>query len=102
VWPNNPDSEDNKQFAKEGAVLPTIWDWFCLQKYHESGGDTVIYVGEREATIQLMPDATGADCGFCSSRKFQLYLQEHYKLEAELECPRWWMKEDDVTIWKRL
>ncbi|KAL7430242.1 hypothetical protein ACHAXH_001286, partial [Discostella pseudostelligera] len=102
VWPNNPDSDDNKQFAKEGAVLPTIWDWFCLQKYHESGGDTVIYVGEREATIQLMPDATGADCGFCSSRKFQLYLQEHYKLEAELECPRWWMKEDDVTIWKRL
>lgn len=101
VWPNNPDSEDNKHFAKEGTKLPTIWDWDCLERYHELGGDTVIYVGEREAKIELMPGA-GVDCGFCSSRKFQLYLQENYKLEADLKCPRWWMKEDDVTIWKRL
>ena len=102
VWPNNPDSEDNKQFASEGSILPKIWDWKCLERYHELGGDTVIYVGERETKIELLPDATGADCGFCSSRKFQTFLQDHYKLEAEMECPRWWMKEDDVTIWKRI
>ncbi len=101
VWPNNSDSEDNKQFATKGPILPTIWDSECLERYYALGGDTVIYVGEREAKIELMPDAKGADCGFCSSRKFQTFLQDHYKLEAELECPRWWMKEDDVTIWKR-
>lgn len=101
VWPNNPDSEDNKHVAVEGPVLPKIWDLECLERYHKFGGDTVIYVGERETKIKLMPDATNADCGFCSSRKFQIFLQDHYKLEAEFECPRWWMKEDDVTVWKR-
>ena len=65
------------------------------------GGETVIYVGERESKIELAPDATDGDCGFCSSRNFQKYLEEHYDLKAELACPRWWMKEDDVTIWKR-
>mmetsp|Transcript_12985 Transcript_12985/g.27578 ORF Transcript_12985/g.27578 Transcript_12985/m.27578 type:complete len:660 (-) Transcript_12985:715-2694(-) len=100
VWPNNPDAEDNEHVA-DGSSLPPIWDLECLERYHELGGDTVIFVGEREAKIQLMPDATNTDCGFCASRKFQLYLQSHYELEAELECPRWWMKEDDVTIWKR-
>ena len=101
VWPNNSDSEDNKQFATKGSILPTIWDLDCIERYYALGGDTVIYVGEREAKIELMPHAKGADCGFCSSRKFQTFLQDHYRLEAELECPRWWMKEDDVTIWKR-
>lgn len=101
VWPNNPDAQDNAHVTVGGSILPEIWDLDCLQRYHEMGGSTVIYVGEREAKIELMPDATDADCGFCASRKFQQFLQEHYELEAELECPRWWMKEDDVTIWKR-
>lgn len=101
VWPNNPDDIDNKHVAVEGPTLPPIWDIDCLQTYHDSGGDTVIYVGERESNIKLMDSATGSDCGFCSSRKFQTFLQEHYELTAELKCPQWWMKEDDVTIWKR-
>lgn len=103
VWPNNPDAEDNQHVAGEGGPkLPDIWDIDCLEWYHQSGvGDMVIYVGEREAKIELMHDATGPDCGFCSSRKFQTFLQEHYELVAELECPRWWMKVDDVTVWKR-
>lgn len=101
VWPNNPDAEDNKHVAAEGPKLPEIWDLECLERYHQSGGGTVIYAGERETKIDLMKGATDADCGFCSSRKFQIFLQEHYELVAEFECPRWWMKEDDVTVWKR-
>lgn len=101
VWPNNPDSQDNKHLLVGEAALPDVWDIECLQRYHNSGGETVIYAGERETKIELMEDATAPDCGFCSSRKFQQFLQEHFDLVAELECPRWWTKEDDVTIWKR-
>ncbi|KAL9190802.1 hypothetical protein ACHAXT_000508 [Thalassiosira profunda] len=101
AWPNNPDAEDNPHVAVEGSTLPPVWDLECLQRYYELGGSTVIYVGERESEIELLPDAIGPDCGFCSSRKFQLFLHEHFVLEAELKCPQWWMKEDDVTIWKR-
>jgi len=101
VWPNNPDAEDNKHVALMSSMLPETWDLECLVRYHEFGGRTVIYVGERETKIQLMPYATDKDWGFCASRKFQYFLQDHYDLEAEIECPRWWMKEDDVTIWKR-
>jgi len=100
VWPNNPDAVDNSHVAIEGSTLPDIWDIDCLQKYHESGGETVIYCGESESKIELMDGAT-PDCGFCSSRKFQTFLQENYALEVELKCPQWWMKVDDVTIWKR-
>lgn len=100
VWPNNPDNVDNPHVG-ENAVLPPIWDINCLQKYYDLGGQTVIYVGEREEKIQLLPNAVGSDCGFCGSRKFQQFLLEKFDLEAEIECPKWWMKEDDVTVWKR-
>ncbi|KAL7533952.1 hypothetical protein ACHAXR_005548 [Thalassiosira sp. AJA248-18] len=101
VWPNNPDAEDNKHVAVEGSILPQIWDLECLQRYHKMGGGTVIFVGERQEKIDLMPDAADVDCGFCASRKFQIFLRDNYDLHAELSNPRWWMKEDDVTIWKR-
>jgi hypothetical protein len=102
VWPNNPDEVDNMHVAAQGGPkLPNIWDLECLERYHASGGNVVIYAGEREAKIELMEGAGGADCGFCSSRKFQNYLLEHYDLVAEFECPRWWMKEDDITMWER-
>ncbi|KAL7461395.1 hypothetical protein ACHAXS_001815 [Conticribra weissflogii] len=101
VWPNNPDAEDNEHLVIEGSNLPPLWDVECLRKYYEVGGRTVIYVGEREERIQLMSDATGPDCGFCASRKFQQFLKDHFLLEVTLECPKWWMKEDDVTVWRR-
>jgi hypothetical protein len=101
VWPNNPDADDNRHVMAEGPKLPEIWDLSCLKRYHRCGGNVVIYAGERETKIELMKGATGPDCGFCSSRKFQIFLAEHYELVAEFECPRWWMKEDDVTVWKR-
>jgi hypothetical protein len=101
VWPNNPDATDNPHVAVGGSSLPPAWDFDCLQKYHEVGGKIVIYAGEREAKVQNMSDATSPDCGFCATRKFQIFLQTHFNLKAEFECPKWWMKEDDVTVWVR-
>lgn len=101
VWPNNPDAEDNEHLVIKGSDLPPLWDVECVQKYYEAGGRTVIYAGEREDKIQLMSNASGPDCGFCSSRKFQKFLKDHFVLDVALECPKWWMKEDDVTIWRR-
>lgn len=101
AWPNNPDAEDNAHVAVGQSALPAVWDTECLERYHSRGGDTVVFAGEREAKIRLMPCATAPDCGFCASREFQLFLRRNYELEAELECPQWWQKEDDVTIWKR-
>ena len=102
VWPNNPDHVDNAHVNLEAeSILPPIWDIDCLQRYYELGGQTVIYVGEREENIPLVSDATGPDCGFCGSRAFQQFLLENFNLKAVIECPRWWMKEDDVTVWTR-
>ncbi len=102
VWPNNPDDVDNPHVRVEGeTMLPPIWDIDCLKRYFDLGGQTVIYVGEREDKIPLTSYATGPDCGFCGSRKFQQFLSEHFELKAVIECRKWWMKEDDVTVWKR-
>jgi len=102
VWPNNPDDIDNPHVRLEGeSVLPPVWDIDCLQRYYDLGGQTVIYIGEREEKIQLSSEATGPDCGFCGSRKFQQFLWENFELKAVIDCPKWWMKEDDVTVWKR-
>jgi len=102
VWPNNPDDVDNPHVRVEGeTMLPPIWDIDCLRRYYDFGGQTVIYVGEREEKMPLVSDATGPDCGFCGSRKFQQFLCEHFELKAVIECRKWWMKEDDVTVWKR-
>ncbi|EED94815.1 predicted protein [Thalassiosira pseudonana CCMP1335] len=101
VWPNNPDNEDNPHVAVEGFNLPPVWDLECLQTYYNVGGKTIIYVGEREDKINLMHGASASDCGFCSSRAFQRFLKEKFELTAEIECPTWWMKNDDITIWKR-
>lgn len=102
VWPNNPDDIDNAHVRLEGeTILPPIWDIDCLQRYYDLGGQTVIYVGEREENIPLVSDATNPDCGFCGSRKFQQFLCDNFELEAVIECRKWWMKEDDVTVWRR-
>ena len=102
VWPNNPDAIDNPHLAVGVESLPELWDYECIKRYHEIGGTIVIYVGERGENIDLISDATAQDWGFCASRKFQDFLTTNFKLKTKLECPRWWMKEDDVTVWERL
>ena len=101
VWPNNADYVDNPHLAEYDHTPLPVWDIDCLNACLEAGGKTVIYVGEREDRIQVLPSATGPDCGFCSSRQFQQTLTKCFVLEERLDCPRWWLKDDDVTIWKR-
>jgi hypothetical protein len=101
VWPNNPDAIDNPHVAVDDANLPKVWDFECLQRYYDMGGKTVIYVGERNANIELISTATAPDWGFCASKMFQQFLETNFQLTASLENPKWWMKEDDVTVWSR-
>lgn len=102
VWPNNPDAVDNPHLAVGANSFPELWDYECIKMYHEIGGATVIYVGERGENIDLNSDATTKDWGFCASKKFQEFLVTNFKLKTNLECPKWWMKEDDITVWERL
>jgi len=104
VWPNNADHIDNPHLydaSSPSSSTQPVWDADCLTAYMDAGGQTVIYVGEREDKIELEDDATAPDCGFCSSRRFQQMLKDEFVLEEQLACPCWWMKEDDVTMWRR-
>jgi len=100
VWPNNPDREDNPHLYDKKKELPPVWDAECLSGYLQSGGSTVIYVGEREETIQVLPEKS-RDCGVSSSRRFQELLQQNFDLVEQYTIPKWFRCADDVTIWKR-
>lgn len=99
VWPNNPDRMDNPQFH-HGEDIPSVWDMDCLTHYMACGGQTVIYVGEREDRILTLPNSS-PDCGICASRRFQGMLQEHFEMIEQVDIPHWYWAEDDATIWKR-
>ena len=104
VWPNNADHIDNPHIydaSSSNSSSQPVWDADCLTAYMDAGGQTVIYVGEREEQIELDDEATAPDCGFCSSRRFQQMLKDEFVLEEHLACPCWCLKEDDVTIWRR-
>ena len=95
VWPNNPE-------AAGEVGQPPVWDTDCLTAYLDAGGHTVIYVGEREASIRekLMPGAT-ADSGVSSSLDFQELLIERCELVERVVIPTWrpWHS-DDLTVWR--
>jgi hypothetical protein len=99
IWPNNPDHLDNPQHHQEGTTTLPIWDVDCLRAYLDAGGSMVIYVGERQAQIQVRRDFP-PDVGMSSSKKFQTTLQEKFTLVEQLDIPVWWGV-DDVTVWKR-
>ena len=104
VWPNNADHIDNPHLydpTSSSSSPQPVWDAGCLSAYMDAGGQTVIYVGEREDKIELDDEATAPDCGFCSSRRFQQMLKDDFVLEEQLICPCWWLKKDDITIWRR-
>lgn len=98
VWPNNPDREDSHLY--EGEPLPPVWDADCLEDYLEVGGTTVIYVGEREDTINVIQGAP-RDCGTSSSRRFQRILKKEFDLLEQHTIPQWFKCKDDLTIWQR-
>ena len=99
IWPNNPDAEDNPRFAVDAAAHP-IWDADCLQAFLAAGGQTVIYVGERETEITVEPGAH-PDSGITGSRRFQTMLGEHFTLAQRVAIPNWYTTVDDLTVWVR-
>ena len=99
VWPNNPDKIDNPHLY-EGEVLPPVWDADCLSEYMKAGGETVVFVGEREDTIHVLPGKP-PDCGSSASRRFQTMLKEKFDLVESHKIPNWLLSQDDATIWVR-
>ncbi len=99
VWPDNADKWDNPHLY-HGEATPPIWDFECLMRYINCGGQTVIYVGEREDAIITLPNSQ-PDCGVCSTRRFQQILKEHFDLTDRVMIPTWYIFSDDATIWKR-
>lgn len=102
--PNNPDYIDNIQYSY-GSHDNTIiaWDYTCLEAYIRAGGQTVIFVGEREENIKLMKHALQnniKDSGMCATRQFQSMLKQYFTLQEQITIPTWW-NVDDLTIWKR-
>ena len=80
-----------------------MWDYTCLEAYFHAGGETVIFVGEREENIKLMKHAVKRnmkDSGMCATRKFQSMLKTYFSLQEQITIPTWW-NVDDLTIWKR-
>ena len=71
-----------------------------LAAYVAAGGQTVVYVGERESQLVLTRDAR-AECGASSSRAFQRMLAQYYELADEVPIPRWPFNADDLTVWRR-
>ena len=108
VWPNNPDEIDNPHLhersrrcsSRGGGGLPPVWDADCLSSYVLAGGQTVVYVGEREEQIALPLGAT-RECGASASRRFQEMLAEHFQLSRTIAIPTWGYNCDDLTIWTR-
>jgi hypothetical protein len=98
VWPNNPDNEDNDE-RFYSPILPETWDAACLEAYMAAGGQTVIFVGEREERVHVMPRAP-AESGLSATRRFQTMLQTNFQLVQQIDIPQWWYS-DDATIWKR-
>ena len=103
VWPNNPDREDNPQFessdnnSRQGG--DDTWDTKCLESYLSAGGTTVIYVGEREENISILPKGL-PESGLSSTREFQQLLQQKFRKVRQIDIPTWWYV-DDATIWVR-
>jgi hypothetical protein len=101
VWPNNPDRVDNPHLdSSPGDYIPPVWDADCLASYLKAGGSTVLYVGEREETIELVAGAP-PESGLSSSRRFQQRLRESFELVEVFTSPGWGHVTDDLTVWTR-
>jgi len=94
VWPGQADVGPRDE-AESG------WEAHCLRSYLEAGGQTVVYVGEREEAVQAKP-GTAPDCGVSASRTFQVLLRTRFNLVEQLDVPRLFYTCDDLTVWKRL
>lgn len=105
IWPNDPDPVDNPQFCDDtDEVVPSeiVWDVDCLQAFVQGGGETVVYVGEREAALSHFDQEDDTqDSGLSGTRQFQRLLENNFDLVKAMVIPNWWLNEDDATIWTR-
>lgn len=100
VWPNNPDNVDQPDhfYSKQLERVP-VWDVECLRAYMNANGTTVVYVGEREEHIHIMPNAP-PESGLTSTREFQNMLKTNFDIVKQVDLPTLWAY-DDLTIWKK-
>jgi hypothetical protein len=98
VWPNNPDHLDKPAYASAGPY--TVWDIERMQAYMAAGGQTVVYVGERQSEIRVV-DGAPPDCGVTGSRRFQAMLAAHFEMSRQVAIPQWFPNVDDLTVWRR-
>jgi len=101
VWPNDPDPADQPYFCGDDCTgSEATWDVDCLRAYLDAGGGRVVFVGERAATV---PRTHGGnpDGGLSATRAFQDLLEERFDLVDTVPVPRWWLNEDDLTVWER-
>lgn len=93
VWPGQADVGPRDE-ADSG------WEAHCLRSYMEAGGQTVIYVGEREESVKARA-GTAPDCGVSASRTFQVLLRTRFNLVEQVDVPRLFYTCDDLTVWRR-
>jgi hypothetical protein len=90
VFPESPAHVDSGEYES--------WDARCVTAYHAAGGQTVIYVGDREeTTLKGGPYAWGET----SSKELHEVLAEKFKLSACVGLPNWPYVNSDVTVWTR-
>lgn len=76
------------------------WETKCLQEYLAAGGQTIVYVGEREEKIET-PIGQPTDVGTTSSRSFQAMLKAKCTLAKSVMLPSTLYTVDELTVWKR-
>ena len=100
VWPGQFDSPPEIELADGSTVAPPGWEAACLSSYLDNGGQTVVYVGEREETIERAV-GTKPDTGVSASKAFQRLLLQRMRLVETIDVPVLFYTCDDMTIWKR-
>ena len=101
VWPNNPDNVDQAEhfYSKDLEKVPA-WDAACLRAYMEANGAAVVYVGEREERVHIMPGAP-VESGLTATREFQQLLKDNFDLVGQADdLPSFWTY-DDLTVWMK-
>ena len=103
VWPGQWTEGDAPASIDKDTgerIEPPGWETACLNAYLEAGGQTVVYVGEREEAIDKVA-GTAPDTGVSASKAFQRILEHRMRHVETFDVPRLFYTCDDMTVWKR-
>ena len=103
VWPGQWTEGDAPATVDKDTgerIDPPGWETACLNAYLEAGGQTVVYVGEREEAIEKIV-GTAPDTGVSASKAFQRILEHRMRHLETIDVPRLFYTCDDMTVWKR-